>query len=115
LPRRVTLVMLRDVSADQFVDAFHAALEANTPGEESKRLQPQITAFEALLREVKEVKKGDVVHLDYRPNTGTQLILNGVPRGKVIEGEDFYRALLRNWLGPNPADADLKNALIGAQ
>jgi hypothetical protein len=28
-------------------------------------------------------------------------------------GEDFYRALLRIWLGDNPVQDDLKKALLG--
>jgi len=30
-----------------------------------------------------------------------------------VTGEDFYRALLRIWLGENPVQADLKKALLG--
>jgi hypothetical protein len=40
-------------------------------------------------------------------------VLNGEPRGKIIAGEDFYRALLRIWLGEDPAQERLKRALLG--
>ena len=33
--------------------------------------------------------------------SATQLVVNGKPAGKPIAGEDFYRALLRIWLGDN--------------
>jgi len=39
--------------------------------------------------------------------------VNGEPRGKPIAGEDFYRALLRIWLGDKPVDGDLKQGLLG--
>ncbi|HIP53045.1 MAG TPA: hypothetical protein EYH03_03420 [Chromatiales bacterium] len=29
----------------------------------------------------------------------------------MVPGKDFYRALLRVWLGPNPVREDFKNAL----
>jgi hypothetical protein len=29
-----------------------------------------------------------------------------------IAGEDFYNAVLRVWLGPQPADADLKKGIL---
>jgi len=35
-------------------------------------------------------------------------------RKELIEGEDFYRALLRIWLGDKPVQEDLKKALLGA-
>ena len=37
----------------------------------------------------------------------------GIAAGTPIAGEDFYRALLRIWLGDNPVQADLKKALLG--
>ncbi len=35
------------------------------------------------------------------------------PAGAPIAGEDFYRALLRIWLGDRPVQDDLKKALLG--
>jgi hypothetical protein len=40
-------------------------------------------------------------------------VVDGKPAGRSIAGEDFYRALLRIWLGSKPAQEDLKNALLG--
>jgi hypothetical protein len=39
--------------------------------------------------------------------------VNGQPRGKPIPGDDFYRALLRIWLGDKPVDGDLKKGMLG--
>jgi hypothetical protein len=39
--------------------------------------------------------------------------LNGAARGKPIQGEDFYRALMRIWLGDKPVDGDLKQGMLG--
>ncbi|TAK85863.1 MAG: hypothetical protein EPO20_08665 [Betaproteobacteria bacterium] len=44
----------------------------------------------------------------------TRLLVGGKPVGKPIAGEDFYRALLRIWLGEKPVQDDLKKALAGA-
>jgi hypothetical protein len=40
-------------------------------------------------------------------------VIDGKPAGAAIEGEDFYRALLRIWLGDKPVQDDLKKALLG--
>jgi len=37
----------------------------------------------------------------------------GIAAGKPIAGEDFYRALLRIWLGDKPVQNDLKKSLLG--
>ena len=34
-------------------------------------------------------------------------------RGRDIAGDDFYKALLRIWLGNKPVQDDLKPALLG--
>ena len=44
---------------------------------------------------------------------GTQVTVDGKATGAPIAGEDFYRALLRVWLGDNPVQADLKKSLLG--
>jgi Chalcone isomerase-like len=49
--------------------------------------------------------------LDYMSG-GTQISLNGTPRG-TIAGEAFHRALLKIWLGNKPVQDDLKKSLLG--
>ena len=56
---------------------------------------------------------GMTITLDWT-GAATQLTVNGKPAGKPIAGEDFYRALLRIWLGDKPVQNDLKKSLLGA-
>jgi hypothetical protein len=44
---------------------------------------------------------------------GTAVTVDGKAAGQPIAGEDFYRALLKIWLGEKPVQADLKKALLG--
>ncbi len=46
------------------------------------------------------------------PGTGIQVDVNGVVKG-TIPGDDFARALVSIWLGPNPPNAELKSGLLG--
>jgi hypothetical protein len=39
--------------------------------------------------------------------------VNGEAKGAPIQGEAFFRALLRTWVGEKPAQQDLKKALLG--
>ena len=59
-----------------------------------------------------DIEPGDRYSLSYTPGQGTVLALNGRPLG-TIEGADFAAALFSIWLGPNPADAGFKTALLG--
>ena len=76
--------------------------------------EAQVDALVANLKASGEAKKGDVIHLDFTPDAGTRVVVNGKQQGNAIAGEDFYSALLRIWLGDKPADGDLKKGLVGA-
>jgi len=65
------------------------------------------------MAELGEAKEGMRITLDWSPPAGTVVTVNGKATGNPIAGEDFYRALLRIWLGDNPVQADLKKALLG--
>ena len=111
-PKRASIHMLRDVGAAQFTDALAEGIRENHTEAEAKALEPRVQALAAIMAEVKEAKKGMVITLDWT-GAATQLGIDGKPAGKPIEGADFYRALLRIWLGDKPVQEDLKKALLG--
>jgi hypothetical protein len=111
-PKRAAIHMLRDVGADTFTEALVDGLRANTSGAEYKVLEPRVQELSATMGQIGEAKKGMKIALDWTGNA-TQLVVNGKPAGKPITGEDFYRALLRIWLGDKPVQNDLKKSLLG--
>lgn len=111
--KRVHIVTLRDLTAEQFAEALVDGIQKNSNAAEVAKLKPRIDEFRATLLALKEAPKGTTVLLDYLPPSGTRLIVNGEPKGQDIAGEDFYRALLRIWLGDKPVQQDLKEALLG--
>ncbi len=112
-PKRVAIHMLRDVGADAFTEAMADGIRANHPEAEAKALEPRIKELAAIMAELKEAKKGMAIALDWQPPSGTVMVVNGTARGKPIPGEDFYKALLRIWIGDKPVQDDLKKALLG--
>ena len=112
-PKRVAIHMLRDVDADQFSGALADGIKDNHSEADAKALEPRVKLLAAIMAEMKEAKKGMRITLDWVPAVGTQMTVEGKPAGAPIPGEDFYRALLRIWLGENPIQADLKKALLG--
>jgi hypothetical protein len=112
-PKRVAIHMLRDVGADAFTEALAEGIRANHSEAEAKALEPRIKELAAIMAELKEAKKGMAIALDWQPQSGTVMVVNGTPRGKPIAGEDFYKALLRIWIGDKAVQDDLKKALLG--
>jgi hypothetical protein len=111
-PKRASIHMLRDVGADTFTQALVEGLRANTSEAEYKALEPKVQELAATMTELKEAKKGMNISLDWT-GTATQLVVDGKPAGKPIAGEEFYRGLLKIWLGDKPVQDDLKKALLG--
>jgi hypothetical protein len=111
--RRIAITMLRNVDADSFSGALNDGLRNNHSEAQFAAMKPQIDALNANLKAVGEAKKGDVIHFEFVPDSGTRVTVNGQPRGSVIAGEDFFTAVLRIWLGDKPVDGDLKKGLVG--
>jgi hypothetical protein len=114
-PRRVTLMMARDVSSESFGNAFMEGLKDNTTPAERSAMATQLNKFGEIFASVQGLKKGDVLHLDWLPGVGTQCELNGKKLGEAIPDVAFYNAILRIWLGEDPADRSLKPALLGSK
>jgi hypothetical protein len=112
-PKRVSIAMLRDVGAQQFSEALSDGFRANNSAADVERLKGPLDELIGIMNALGEAKKGNLIALDFVPGTGTRILVNGEAKGKPIAGDDFYRALLRVWLGDKPVDADLKKGMLG--
>lgn len=111
--KRMVLVMMRDVGADQFIESFDVALRNNNSEAQLAEIKGQREELFARIRAIGEARKGSRIVLDYLPSAGTTLTIDGAAKGKPLPGEAFYRAILRSWVGEKPAQEDMKKALLG--
>lgn len=111
--KRIAIRLLRDVTAQQFIDALVEGVAENHSESELAGLKGRIGRFSDAMSGVGEAKAGTAVLLDWIPGEGTRLIVDGVVRGPDSAGEDFFQALLRIWVGNKPVAEDLKQALLG--
>ena len=112
-PRRVHIHVLRELTSEEFGKAFMAGLNDNTDAAERAKIVPQTKQFGEMFASFPGLKKGDVLTVDWIPNSGTECFLNGKPIGAVLPDQAFYNAILRIWLGDKPVDSSLKPALLG--
>lgn len=98
-----------EVSKEKLVSGWNDGFEGNNSEDELAKLKARIDQFNALFV---TVKKGDIINLNYTPANGTQVVINGSSKGS-IKGNDFFTAVLKIWLGEEPADDDLKNSMLG--
>ena len=111
-PRRMTLILQRDVSADQLLEALRAGLAENNSQADLDRIKGQVAEFSTIFKTVGEAKAGQVIQIDYTPAEGTRILLDGASKG-TIAGEPFNKALLMTWIGDRPVQESLKKAMLG--
>lgn len=113
-PRRMRLVMLRDVSSEEFGSAFMAGLNANVSSADKSKIVSQISKYGEMFASFPGLKKGDTLDTDYIPGVGAQSYLNGKKVGSVLPDLVFYNSVLRIWLGDKPVDSSLKTKLLAS-
>jgi hypothetical protein len=109
-PSRIALHMLRDVGRDRLTGAWDDGFRNNTPSEQLAEMEDEVTRFKALFADASE---GDRIYIDYIPDDGTRVTINDEERG-TIEGAAFNQAVLRIFLGDNPADRNLRDGMLGS-
>lgn len=112
-PKRLLVQMLRDIDANELGKLFTQGIERNTQREQFARLVPGILHISELFARQKRLKKGDSFSLDWVPVTGLSIRINNQAPSAPMNDPEFFAALLSIWLGPQPADEQLKAALLG--
>ncbi|TXI93488.1 MAG: lipoprotein transmembrane [Burkholderiaceae bacterium] len=113
--KRVTLVMMRDLSNDDLGQRFLDGLRNNLDTAERTRLVGAMVTFGKIFSTVLKLKKGDVLTFDWVPGTGVVCQLNGEKIGDHINDANFYNGVLKIWLGNQPADETLKHKMLNSK
>lgn len=112
-PKRLNIVMLRDIDSGELGKLFSRGMEDNMDRAAFSKLVPGVLRMSQIFSDHKKLVAGDTFSIDWVPGTGTVITVKGVPQGEPFKEPEFFNALLRIWLGPNPADWKLKDALLG--
>jgi len=105
--KRYDVILLRDVDRDDIIDVFRKGLVKNSA--DWAKMKGRFAQFAAWLSDFKE---RDTISLLYVPGRGVTVTLKGQVKG-TIGGADFASALFAIWLGTDPVDDGLKDALLG--
>jgi hypothetical protein len=111
--KRVQIVMLREIDSAELGKLFSRGIEDNMDKAAFSKLIPGVMRMSDIFSKHKKLVAGDTFLVDWVPGTGTIITVKGVAEGEPFKEPEFYNALLRIWLGPNPADWKLKDALVG--
>jgi len=112
-PKRLNIVMLREIDSGELGKLFSRGMEDNMDRAAFSKLIPGVLRMSQIFSDHKKLAAGDTFSIDWVPGAGTIITVKGVPQGEPFKEPEFFNALLRIWLGPNPADWRLKEALLG--
>jgi len=112
-PRRLHIVMLREIDANELGRLFTKGMEQNASREEFSKVIPGVIKMSDIFSQRKKLSAGDYFSIDYVPGTGSTIVVNGKPASEPIKEPEFFNALMKIWLGKSPADAQLKELLLG--
>jgi hypothetical protein len=112
-PKRLCFYAMRDVSAKDLSNTFLERLRQNAMQEEIMANFVQISQFGGAFGNRPKLNRGDFVTLDYTPAAnGTVMALNGQKMGDPMQGESFFRMMMKIWMGPK-VKASTRTALGG--
>lgn len=112
-PKRLRIRMMLEVNSVEFSKALYKGVARNVPAADQERVRERVQQFGAAIDAVGVLRKGDTIDLDYIPDSGLVMTLNGVRRGGPWPGEDLYSAFLLTFIGERPTDKELKAGLLG--
>ena len=109
VPKRLEVEYFHAIEGKDFGAAARKMIANNVDEATFQRLEPKIEHHSSMYE---DVKPGDRYALTYIPGRGTELALNGEPKG-TIEGSEFAAALFSIWLGEKPIDDSFKKQILG--
>jgi hypothetical protein len=112
--KRVQLRILMTVpgSSGYLADAFTGGIRKRVSAEQYAAMKDRIDTFDKMVRGL-DVKKGDVVNLDFVPDAGLVVSVNGKQVGSAIPGADLYSSMLKIWIADDAKDKPLRAAMLG--
>jgi hypothetical protein len=111
--KRIQLVMLREVNANELGRAMMKALNANLTPAERAHHSEGLVQMGGIFGVVPSMKKGETITVDSIPGTGVLVYVNNKRVGETIRDVAFFDAMAQIWIGQNPVDQNLKLALLG--
>ena len=111
--KRIHVVLLRTIDANEFGKILSAGIQNNATREEFIAALPGIQRMGEASSQYKQLVAGDTLTVEWLPGTGTTLYVKGKPEVGPYKEPAFFNAMAKIWLGKSPADHLLKEALLG--
>ena len=112
-PKELKLTMLRDVSGKELGDKLNEGIKNNLNPQEFNAFIPSLVQLGGLFAQKNQIKTGETVTIQDIPGKGSTIAIDGVASGGTFTEPQFFNSMLKIWLGKDPAEDRLKQALLG--
>jgi hypothetical protein len=111
-PKRLRMTFLREVDSAPLGKLFTRGIEDNVPKENLSKLVPSIIRMGGIFSAIKSFQPGETIVLDWVPESGLNIIIKDKLWPETFKEPQFYAAMMAIWMGPNPGDWKLKDAML---
>jgi Chalcone isomerase-like len=111
-PKRLQLRIMLNAPSKELSKAVRGGVRKNELPEQQALLANRVDALGKSIDSIGDLSPGDVLDLDFIPSKGTQIRYNGKVVGGYVAGEDFYRSVMKIFVGDRPVDKEMKAGLL---
>ena len=114
-PKRIAFVAQRSINPTDLGLAFMRGFRDNNDRHRVNAHLMSVSRMVEVFSARRRLDAGNTFSMEFEPNRGTTFFVEGQPQGEPVGDAEFFRMVMRIWLGPAPADWLLKDALLGIE
>ncbi len=112
-PKRLVLAAVKEVDTGPIVKMFNRSVDETAGKSDRAKLIPGLMSIGEIFKANRVLKPGDVMTMDWVPISGLVIYLGGKLQGQPYREPELFRAAMGVWMGEFPADAKVKDSLLG--
>jgi len=112
-PKRLVLTAIKEVDTGPIVKMFNRSVDEIAGKSDRAKLIPGLMSIGELFKANRVLKPGEVMTLDWVPISGMVIYLGGKLQGQPYREAELFKAAMGVWMGDQPVDAKVKEALLG--
>ncbi len=112
-PKRLQFTALRELPGTDLGRLFLKGMGENSPKEQVQRHALASARLIEVFSGRAKMMPGESFAMEFVPGKGTTFYILGQAQGAPVGDDEFFRMVLKIWVGESPADAQLRDALLG--
>ncbi len=112
-PKRLQFTALRELPGTDLGRLFLKGINDNSPKDRVQRHALASTRLIEVFSGRSKMLPGESFAMEFVPGKGTMFYILGKPQGEPVGDDEFFQMVLKIWVGESPADAQLRDALLG--